>query len=59
VLRDGRTVNLSSTAGRGPSPKMLATIAQVAARYQIPAELTGVMPSANASGAGSLTGARD
>ena len=44
VLHDGRVVTVSATAGRGPSPQVLAAIAQVAARYQVPAELTGVMP---------------
>ena len=45
VLHGGRTVTVSATAGRGPSPKVLAAIGQVAARYQIPAELTGLLAS--------------
>lgn len=49
VLRDGRTITVKATAAwpRWPTwrgPKMRAAIAQVAARHQIPAELTGVMP---------------
>jgi hypothetical protein len=49
VLRDGRTITVRATAAwlRWPTwrRKMREAIAQVAARYQIPAELTGVMPS--------------
>lgn len=49
VLNDGRAITVKATAAwlRWPpsrGPKMRAAIAQVAARYQIPAELTGVMP---------------
>jgi hypothetical protein len=42
VLVDGRAVTLKATARRRKaSPKMLAAIGEVAARYQIPAGLTG------------------
>ena len=42
VLRDGRTVTTSATSsGRTARPKQLAAIRQAAARYGIPAELTG------------------
>jgi hypothetical protein len=49
VRRDGRTITVKATAAwlRWPTSrgaKMREAIAQVAARYQIPAELTGVMP---------------
>lgn len=49
VLHDGRVITVKATVAwlRWPpsrGPKMRAAIAQVAARYQIPAELTGVMP---------------
>lgn len=46
VLHGGRAITVQATAAwparRGP--KVRAAIAQVTARYQIPAELTGVMP---------------
>ena len=42
VLRDGRTVTTSATSsGRTARPKQLAAVRQAAARYGIPAELTG------------------
>jgi hypothetical protein len=42
VLRDGRTVTTGATSsGKTARPKQLAAIRQVAARYHIPAELTG------------------
>jgi len=43
VLRDGRTVTTDATCGgnKTASPKQLAVIRQAAARYQIPADLTG------------------
>jgi hypothetical protein len=49
VLHDGLAITVKATAAwlRWPpsrGPKMRAAIAQVAARYQIPAELTGVIP---------------
>jgi hypothetical protein len=49
VLHDGRAITVKATAAwlKWPTsrgPKMRAAIAQVAARYQIPAKLTGAMP---------------
>ena len=50
VLRDGRTVTAGATMraprrkGKDPLREVLATIEQVAARYQIPAQLTGRVP---------------
>jgi hypothetical protein len=45
VLHDGRAVTVDAPAWSGvPRPKVLAGITQVAAWYQIPAELTGVVP---------------
>ena len=47
VLRDGRTVTAGATMrmriseGDDPLREVLTTIGQVAARYQIPAQLTG------------------
>jgi hypothetical protein len=41
VLRNGRAVTVGSTVRLSPSPKVLATIGQVAAHYQIPGPLTG------------------
>jgi hypothetical protein len=47
VLRDGRTVTAGATTrasrrkGKDPLGEVLATIEQVAARYEIPAQLTG------------------
>ena len=47
VLHDGRAITMNATAAlpKWRGPKVRAAIAPVAARYQIPAELTGVMPS--------------
>jgi hypothetical protein len=41
VLVDAQAVTLKATAGKNPSPKMLTVIGQIAAHYQIPAEVTG------------------
>jgi hypothetical protein len=41
VLVDGQAVTLKATAEKNPSPKMLTAIGQVAAQYQIPADVTG------------------
>jgi len=41
VLVDGQAVTLAATAAKKPAPKVLAAIGQVAAQYQIPADVTG------------------
>jgi hypothetical protein len=41
VLADGQAVTLTATAGKKPSTKILTAIGEVAARHQIPADVTG------------------
>jgi hypothetical protein len=43
VLRSGRSIPVECTRGASAAPEMLAAIIQVAERYGIPADLTGVM----------------
>jgi hypothetical protein len=48
VLSDGQAVTVRAPVGSANArPKTLAAIGQVAARYQIPAELTGTPPGRN------------
>ena len=49
VMHDGRSVNVEATmpwfwGAKSNVPRLLATIEQVTARYQIPAQLTGKKP---------------